>query len=193
MIAALANSLSFEFSKRDVFFSILQVLGASLFLALCSQISIPLYFSPVPLSGQTFGVMLIGATMGSRKGLLSVLAYLAEGSFGLPVFAGGSWGLMNLLGPTGGYFLGFIFQAYLVGWFVERQNSFQGTKILSVLLFSCALQLGLGVLWLSFFVGFESALIMGLYPFLFGEFIKAISITAYLKRLYKHSIFNDCA
>ncbi|MDR3623654.1 MAG: biotin transporter BioY [Chlamydiales bacterium] len=178
MAIAQIKSLSSESSQKDLFFSVLQILGASLLLALCSQIKVPLYFSPVPLSGQTLGVMLIGATLGSRKGVLSVLAYLAEGSFGLPVFGSGSLGL---LGPTGGYFLGFILQAYLVGWFTERQVSLQSTKTMTVLLSSCALQLGLGVLWLSFFVGFKLAMIMGLCPFLPGEVIKTMGVTAYLK------------
>lgn len=180
MITTQMKAFSFE-SAQSVFFTIVQILGASLFLAFCSQISIPLYFTPVPFSGQTFGIMLIGATMGSHKGLLSVLAYLAEGSLGLPVFACGGSGLMSLFGPTGGYFLGFIFQVYLVGSFVERQVGFQSTKILMFLLLSCALQLGLGVLWLSRFVGFESAIIMGLCPFFLGETIKALCISGYLR------------
>lgn len=183
MMAALTNTLSFESSKREVFFTILQVLGASLFLALCSQICIPLYFSPVPISGQTFGVMLIGATLGSRKGLLSVLAYISEGFFGLPVFVSSGVVLLHV-----GYFAGFLFQAYFVGWFVERLNSSQGMKIFSIMLCSCALQLGLGVVWLSLYVGLESAMIMGFFPFVFGEFIKAIAVTAYVKRQYHHPI-----
>jgi biotin transport system substrate-specific component len=187
MFAVPFNSLPVESSKNTFLLSGLQILGASLFLALCAQIRIPLYFSPVPLSGQTFAVMFIGATMGSRKGLLSVLAYLLEGSLGLPVFAGGwtSLGLMSLLGTNGGYFLGFIFQAFLVGSFIERQTSFQAVKTISVLLLSCALQLGLGVVWLSAFVGFEASLVMGLYPFLFGELVKSMGIAAFLKRQYE--------
>jgi biotin transport system substrate-specific component len=180
-VATIIQSLPFALPKKDVFLSALQVFIASLFLALCSQISIPLYFSPVPLSGQTFGIMLIGACMGSRKGLLSVLAYLAEGSLGLPVFASGSSGIISLLGPTGGYFLGFLLQTYLVGWFVERQTSFQMAKTLPILLLSCQLQLALGVLWLSFFVNFETALVMGLYPFLVGETIKSVAVCLCLK------------
>lgn len=174
-----ASILTLESSKKDILFSFLQVIGASLFLALCSKISIPLYFTPVPITGSTFAVMLIGATLGSRKGLLSVLAYLIEGGLGLPFIS------IHLLGLFGGYYLGFLFQAYLVGWFIERQSSFQVSKVLSVLLFSCAIQLGFGVLWLSSFVGAEFALTMGLYPFLLGELIKAISITIYLKQRHK--------
>lgn len=185
MVTTLIHSLPFESSKKDVCLSVLQVFAASLFLALCSQISMPLYFSPVPLSGQTFGVMLVGASMGSRKGLFSVLAYFAEGSLGLPVFAGGSFGIMSLLGPCGGYFLGFLVQVYFIGWFTERQNSFQVTKTLPILLFSCLIQLGLGVMWLSLLTTFESALIMGFYPFLLCETVKSTVVALYLKMKVK--------
>lgn len=181
MVTTLINSLTSESSKKDIFLSVLQIFAASLFLALSSQISMPLYFSPIPLTGQTFAVMFIGANMGSRKGLLSVLVYLVEGSLGLPVFAGGGFGIMSLLGPRGGYFLGFLFQVYLVGWFVKRQNSFQITKTFPVLLLFCLLQLGLGVMWLSLLTTFESAMIMGFYPFLLGETIKSIVVALYLK------------
>lgn len=181
MLLAQTQSFRIDTSQKNISFSILQILGASFLLILCSYISIPLYFSRIPLSAQTFGVMLIGATMGSRMGVLSVLAYLAEGCLGLPVFAGGHFGLMSLLGVKGGYIVGFILQVYFVGYFMERQVSFQITKTLSILLISCALQLSLGVLWLSLFVGLKSAMVMGLYPFIIGEVIKAISITTYLK------------
>lgn len=178
MVAALI----IDSSKKEVFLSVLQVFSASLFLALCSQISLPLYFSPIPLSGQTFGIMFIGAIMGSRKGFLSVLTYLTEASLGLPVLVGGGSGM--ILGPCGGYFLGFLFQAYLVGLFIERQNSFQITKTLPFLLLSCLIQLGLGTMWLSLlFVNFESALIIGFYPFLIVETIKSIVIACWLYRI----------
>lgn len=185
MIAIQTNSLSYEPIKRDVLFSILQIFGATLFLAICAQIRIPLYCSPVPLTGQTFGIMLIGATMGSRKGLICVLAYIAEGCLGLPVFAGGAFGLMSLIGPTGGYFLGFLSQVYIVGCFVERQASFNPVKTMSILLASIAIQLGLGVLWLSFLIGMKSAVIAGLCPFLVGEAMKSLGITLYLKRQFR--------
>ena len=181
MVAAVNDFVSFESSSKGIFFSIVQVFAASLFLAFCSQICIPLVFSPVPVTGQTVGIMLVGAALGSRKGLLSVLAYLVEGSLGLPVFAGGSFGIMALFGHCGGYFLGFLLQVYIVGWVVERQTTFQVTKILPSLLLSCLLQMGLGVLWLSFFMSFQSALVVGFFPFLFGEIVKSILVTAYLK------------
>ncbi|MBA2369162.1 MAG: biotin transporter BioY [Candidatus Protochlamydia sp.] len=185
MFAVPLNSLPAAHLNNRFLLSAFQILGASLFLALCAQIRIPLYFSPVPLTGQTFGVLFIGVTMGSRKGLLSVLTYLLEGSLGLPVFAGGSLGIMSLLGTNGGYLIGFIFQVFLVGSFVERQTDFHAVKTITTLLFACALQLGLGVVWLSAFVGFETALMMGLYPFLCGELVKSMGVAAYIKKRYE--------
>ncbi len=82
--------------------------------------AIQLPFSPVPITGQTMAVLLVGALLGSRRGALAVLAYIAEGLAGLPVFAGGAAGLARLFGPTGGYLVGFVAAAFLVGWLAER-------------------------------------------------------------------------
>lgn len=178
----MGKTLPLANSSREFFYSTLQILGASLLIALCAQISIPLYFTPVPLSGQTFAVMLIGVTLGSRKGFLSVLAYLTEGILGLPIFCGGHFGLLYLLGPTGGYAIGFAFQAYFAGWLIEKQASYQSVKTVAALLFSCSIQMGLGALWLSLHVGLGNALMMGVYPFVFGETIKALGVAAFLKK-----------
>src|SRR5262249_44367552 len=125
----------------------MQVLGASLLLALCANIYIPLYFTPVPLTMQTFAIMLIGATLGSRKAAASVCLYLTQGLLGLPVFAGA------IMGYDIGYLAGFVLQAYMVGWAVERMKACDPNKMMSLLLLSCALQLGIGALWLSAYVG----------------------------------------
>lgn len=168
--------------SKDSLRSVFQVLGASLFLAFCAQIALPLGFTPVPLSMQTLGVMLVGAFLGKRKGALAVLAYLAEGSLGFPVFAGGAGGILRFVGPTAGYLLGFVVQAYLVGWWVERRESHKVGKTLSILALSFLVQLGCGTLWLSSFVGLGSALSLGMYPFIMGETLKAIGVACYLKK-----------
>ena len=80
----------------------------SMLVALTAQISIPLPFSPVPVTGQTLAVLLIGALLGSRRGALSLVAYLLAGLIGLPVFASGAAGPAYIMGPTGGYLVGFI-------------------------------------------------------------------------------------
>src|SRR5512146_2914983 len=93
--------------RRGVlFYELGLIVAGSLLLALSAQVVIPLPFSPVPITGQTLVVLLIGATYGSRRGALCLLAYLSEGTAGLPVFAGGNAGLAYSFGPTGGYLWG---------------------------------------------------------------------------------------
>lgn len=94
------------------------VVAGSVLIALLAQLEIPL--QPVPITGQTFGVLLVGALLGSRLGAVTVLTYLAWGAIGLPVFAGGISGPARLVGPTGGYLVGFVGAAFLVGWLSER-------------------------------------------------------------------------
>jgi biotin transport system substrate-specific component len=168
---ALSNTLSF-----------CQVVIASLLIAICAQVKIPLYFTPVALSLQTLAVMLIGASLGSRLGALSVIAYLLEGCMGMPVFIGGTSGFFYLLGPTGGYLVGFVLQAYFVGWLTEKFKFTSAPKTVALLLLSCALQLGLGSLWLSNFVGFQYSIAMGVTPFIIGEIFKSLALAFYLQR-----------
>ncbi len=164
----------------DSALAVLQILTGSLLIALFAQIQIPLYFTPVPLSGQTFGVMLVGGLLGARKGLFSVAAYLLEGTLGLPVFAGMHFGLGALFGTTGGYFLGFFLQAGLVGRLCESQEKLSIYKIASVLSLACGMQLSLGALWLSRFVGLENAFALGIAPFIAGEALKILSLSVLL-------------
>src|SRR5215510_9056491 len=92
----------------------------SLVVAIAAQIAIPLPWTPVPITGQTLGVLLVGASLGFRRGALSMALYLAEGASGLPVFAGGAAGAVHLIGPTAGYLWSFPFVAALVGWLAEH-------------------------------------------------------------------------
>src|SRR5436190_17497834 len=97
------------------------VVGASLFVALCAQVTLPLPFTPVPLTLQNFGVLLVGMTLGSRRGFAALVVYLVEGAVGMPVFnPAGHGGVAQLLGPTGGYLLAYPFVAALAGWIMER-------------------------------------------------------------------------
>ncbi len=161
--------------------SFLQLFGASLFITLMTQIEIFLPFTPVPFTGQTLAVLTVGALLGSQKGALSVLLYLAEGLLGLPVFTKASFGFLHLVGPTGGYLVGFVAQAYLAGWLIERQSQFQSLRVLGSLLVCCAIQMSFGLLWLSHFVGWSQVFGLGLIPFIPGEIVKAIAVTHYLK------------
>jgi biotin transport system substrate-specific component len=168
------NSVTSPFAKyKD---TLLQVVGASLFIALCSQIKINLPFSLIPITLQTFAILLVGANLGSKKGAAAVLLYLSQAMIGLPVLAGGDINPLFLLGPKGGYYVGFLVQAYCMGWFTERMKEVQPQKLFFVGLLACSLQLGLGAIQLASFVGWNSVLLMGVYPFIFGEILKVIGV-----------------
>ncbi|AFV75973.1 biotin transporter BioY [Thermus oshimai] len=170
------------------------VLAGSLFVALLAQVSVPLPFTPVPITGQTLGILLVGAALGSRLGFLALLAYLLEGAMGLPVFAGGTGGLAKILGPTGGFLLAFPLAAGLVGLLVERlglDRSFPGT-LLAMLLGNALLYLvGLPWLWAWLMgagkaVGLSGLLAMGLFPFIPGDLVKAILAAALLPSAWRY-------
>ena len=148
------------------------VLAGSLAVAVSAQLQYVLPFTPVPITGQTLAVLLVGATLGSRRGALAMAAYLAEGAAGLPVFAGGGMGLPWLLGPTAGYLWSLPVAAWLVGWLAERgwDRSFLGA--------TAAMLIGNGVIyflalpWLAAFVGPDRVAATGLFPFVLGDLIK---------------------
>jgi biotin transport system substrate-specific component len=160
--------------KRSLGRDVLLVLAGSTLVALCARLSVHLPFSPVPVTGQTFGVLLVGALLGSRRGALSMLAYLGEGLAGLPVFAGGTAGIAALLGPSGGYLVGFVFAAFVTGWLAERGwDRRLGSAALAMLAGSIALYLP-GLVWLAKFVGVSEVLGAGLLPFIPGDAVKLV-------------------
>lgn len=159
--------------SRSAYNIILVVVG-SLAIALCAQVVIPLPFTPVPITGQTFAVLLIGIIFGSRLGAATVVAYLAEGAIGMPVFAGANAGPMVFLGPTGGYLIGFVFAAYLAGFLAEHEWDRKIFTAGAAMFFSSFVILTLGTLWLSVFVGFDKAFQLGFFPFLIGDVVKTI-------------------
>jgi biotin transport system substrate-specific component len=165
--------------------TILPVIAGSLFIALCAQIKIPLWFTPIPLTLQTLAVMIMGATLGARSGAMSVLLYLAQISMGFPYCSGGISNPFILIGPSGGYLYGMILQAYMVGWLFERRNLLSAGKLLFSVLSVCLIQLGLGTIWLAAFVGFKNAPMMGFLPFVPGEIIKVIAATSICEKLRK--------
>lgn len=145
---------------------------ANVCLVLSAQTAIRLPFTPVPITAQTLAVLMAGALLGRRRGTLAVLAYLAEGAAGLPVFAGGAAGLPHMLGPTGGYLAGFVLAAFLTAWLKERGWGRRLMPALAMLaLGNLAIYLP-GLLWLTRFVGPEKALALGFFPFLLGDALK---------------------
>ncbi len=153
----------------------LLVLAFSLMTALSAQIAVPLPFSPVPLTGQTFGVLLTGALLGPRLGAFAMLLYLAEGACGLPFFAGGAGGAARFAGPTGGYLIAYPLAAALVGWLATRGWDRQPLTMLAAMLVGSLVIFALGASWLAHFVGGASrALTLGVLPFLPGDAVKAL-------------------
>jgi biotin transport system substrate-specific component len=165
------------------------VVGASLFVALCARVTVPLPFTPVPLTLSNFGVLVVGLLLGSRRGFAALALYLAEGASGLPVFSpAGPGGIAQLLGPTGGYLMAYPFVAALAGFLFERGRS----------TFARAAAAGLAAEILLFFVGLSwlavwahslaQAFRFGLYWFLSAEVIKiffAAAVAARFRRTVK--------
>jgi biotin transporter BioY len=148
------------------------VLGFSCFTALCAQVSF--WIGAVPITGQTLAVLLAGALLGSRRGALSQLSYLAIGATGIPFWfaLGGPPGIARLVGPTGGYLLGFVAAAFVVGWLAERGWDRRiASAVLAMLVGNIVIYI-FGLPWLAHFVPEGKLLAVGLYPFIPGDLAK---------------------
>jgi len=158
------------------------ILASSWLVALTAQITIPL--RPVPITGQTFGVLLAGALLGSRRGTWALVAYLAQGAMGLPVFAGGAGGLARFTGPTAGYLAGFVVSAFVVGRLSEMGWDRRFLTTAMSMLIGNAVIYALGLPWLATFVGGEAVLKAGLFPFVPGDLLKIILAAMALPRVW---------
>ena len=136
---------------------IVLVLAGTAVLALSAKISVPFY--PVPMTLQTFAIMAIAAAYGARLAVATVVAYLIEGALGLPVFAGAGAGLAYLAGPTGGFLIGFVALAGIVGEAADRGWSRSIPKLFAVMIFADAVVFALGFAWLSWFAHLASGAI----------------------------------
>ena len=146
------------------------IVFGSLLLAVSAQIKIPFY--PVPVTGQTLVVLLIGMTYGPRLGGATVVAYLLQGAMGLPVFAGAAVGIAALVGPTGGYLAGFLVAAVVMGFLAERGMGRSVISTVIAMMIGNAVIYAMGVSWLSSFIGMEKALMFGMVKFLYGDALK---------------------
>ena len=168
---------------------VLLVVGASLLMAICGRLSMPLPFTPVFLTAANFGVLFIALTLGSQRAAAAMLLYLAEGAMGLPVFSpAGPGGIAQLLGPTGGYLMAYPVVALVAGWISERGQR-------SALRFAMAAIIGevllfvSGVSWLvaALQVPLAQATNWGIYPFVPAEIIKVMSAVGASLRLHRSS------
>jgi biotin transport system substrate-specific component len=152
------------------------LIAASLLLALSAKVSVPFY--PVPLTMQTFVVIGLGLALGPWRGFAAVFLYLAEGAVGLPVFAGTpekGVGFAYMIGPTGGYLAGYLPAVLLAGLLALRGWDRKPSTAMAAALISGAVIYLPGLLWLGFVIGFDKPMLhFGLYPFIFGDVVKAV-------------------
>ncbi len=171
MTAQLSNAKQWFISHQLLAFLTKVVFGSTL-IALLAQVSIPM--QPVPITGQTLGITIVGFALGRKAGVSAVLLYLYEGVMGLPVFANGASGVAVFVGPTGGYLYGFVVAALILGYFSDKGVLNHVWKSIAVALLASAATFGFGLIHLSFFVPEGTVLQYGLYPFIPGGVIKAI-------------------
>jgi biotin transport system substrate-specific component len=160
---------------------ILLIAAFAVLMPLLAGIAIPLPFTPVPITGQTFGVLLAGALLGPRRGALAMLVYMAEGLAGLPVFAGGTsaWspsllGVPVIIGPSAGYLFSFPIAAFAVGVLAERGWDRRFWRAVAMMLVGQVIIYLVGLIWLGTYVGMQQAVPLGLLPFVAGDVLKVL-------------------
>ncbi|MGA3194576.1 MAG: biotin transporter BioY [Terriglobales bacterium] len=168
------------------------VIGASLFVALCARVTIPLPFTPVPLTLQNFGVLAVGLMLGSRRGFAALALYLAEGAAGLPVFnPAGLGGIAQIIGPTGGFLMAYPLVAFATGWVYEKVPARKSGRFACAALSAVAGELVLfagGLGWLALEThSVALAIRLGLYWFVFAEVIKVLMAAGVAGRWGKRS------
>jgi biotin transport system substrate-specific component len=171
------------------------VVGGSLLMAVCAHVSVPLVFSPVPITLQTFGVLLIALTLGSKRGFAALTVYLIEGASGLPVFSpAGLGGVAQILGPTGGFLIAYPLVAFICGYIFEKNaprkvlSGAFGAALFAALVAEVVL-FSSGMAWLKIFAGisFARAAALAILPFIPGEVLKAAAAAAIASRFNRKS------
>jgi biotin transport system substrate-specific component len=148
-----------------------------------AYVRIPIKGSPVPITLQTFFVLLSGAVLGKRLGLLSQLTYLSLGIFGMPVFQGYSFGILHLVGPTGGYLIGFLGASFVVGSIMDKVSLSRYWTVLAFLAGNFIIYL-FGATWLAYVyrMSISHAIAIGILPFIPGDLIKiALASLVYMR------------
>ena len=173
------------YSGEGIAAEALRIAAANILLVLCAHIVIPLPWTPVPVTGQTFGVLFVAVLLGARRGAITLILYLLEGAAGLPVFQPlGLPGLARFAGPTAGYLFSYPLAAFVTGWLVERGAKIRDSRVggsrlaalslVGALISGEAIIFACGCAWLALFLGmgWSVALSQGALPFVSGEIIK---------------------
>jgi len=174
---------------RDV----VAVVGFALFTALAAQITIPLGFTPVPITGQTFAVLLAGGVLGANRGAASMGLYVTLGAIGLPFYAEGAGGWTAATGSTAGYLVGFVVAAFVVGKMAEHGQDRKLSTSIPAFLAGTLIIYGIGAGWLAHNLGLpltagageSSAISLGVAPFLVGDVLKALLAGAMLPAAWR--------
>ena len=175
--------LAKKIESLNILKKILLVIFGTLLLTVSAKIKVPFY--PVPMTMQTFVVLLIGITLGWKLGLVTILAYLFEGAIGLPVFAGTpekGVGISYITGPTGGYLIGFITSVLIAGFVNLNRNIFVRFLLISLSVFAIYLT---GVPWLAYLAGWEVAYVWGIKNFVLAEILKIAILALSAEKLLK--------
>ena len=175
--------LAKKIESLNILMKILLVIFGTLLLTVSAKIKVPFY--PVPMTMQTFVVVLIGVTLGWKLGLITILAYLFEGAIGLPVFAGTpekGVGISYITGPTGGYLIGFITSVLIAGFVNLNRNIFVRFLLISLSVFAIYLT---GVPWLAYLAGWEVAYVWGIKNFVLAEILKIAILALSAEKLLK--------
>jgi biotin transport system substrate-specific component len=176
MTTTLANHVWPTAESRGLFRPVALAVVGSLVVAIGAHVSVPTL--PVPMTMQTLAVLVVGTALGARLGAAALALYAIEGAAGLPVFSPTPDGYPGITGPTGGYIIGFILAAALVGWLADRGWDRNVPKLLVAMLLGAAVLYIPGLAWLSTFVGgFDKAVQYGLTPFYAGDTLKAMIAT----------------
>jgi len=164
------------------------MVGGALLMDILGRFSLPLPFSPVPLTLANFGVLLIALTIGSRRAAAAMLLYLGQGAVGIPVFSLGAGGIAQILGVTGGYLMSYPVAAFVTGWIAERGARSVSRATIAAVTGEVLLFVG-GVTWLMTLthVPLQQAANWGVYPFAFAEIIKIMAAVATSVRLHRSS------
>lgn len=181
---SIINSIFTTKSKElEILKSIFLILSGTVFISLMAQLKITLPFTPIPITGGTFAVLLVGLAYGKKLAPATLLTYIAAGTFGLPVFANFKSG--SLLSASGGYIIGYLVAAFICGYFADKGWTKSYIKTIFVLLLATIAIYTFGLIQLSIFVPNKNVFVIGLIPFIPGDIIKIVAVTLLLPTTWK--------
>ncbi len=177
------TSIAIRLENKSFLKQVVLVVGATLLIVLSGRISIPLPFTPVPIALQSHVCLLMGVLLGRKMAVASVILFLVMGAAGLPVFSLGAAGFTHLLGPRGGYLIGYLLGTWAVATLIERRRLWSPREKTLAMGLGTLLIYACGLPQLALFVGAERVIMLGMVPFLAGDLIKLFISYRMVKRL----------